>query len=103
MTRRRLRVPTRVASSCPRLTLLMAMNIHIQILVLILTGSACVRSTAAEVSLSLAQTAGYTRQHNPELRAARLRIDEARGRLLGSGRFANPEIGAEFMHDFRFE
>jgi cobalt-zinc-cadmium efflux system outer membrane protein len=59
--------------------------------------------TARDVSLSLNAAASYTRQNNPELQAARLRIDEARGRLLGSGRLANPEVGASFMHDFRFE
>jgi cobalt-zinc-cadmium efflux system outer membrane protein len=53
--------------------------------------------------LSLPDTAAYTRRHNPELAAARLRIDEARGRLLGSGRRANPEFGVDFKHDSRFE
>jgi cobalt-zinc-cadmium efflux system outer membrane protein len=58
---------------------------------------------AGDVTLSLSQTPAYVRQHNPELAAARLRIDEARGRMLGSGRLSNPEVGVDFMHDSRFE
>lgn len=53
------------------------------------------------VSVSLAQSATYTREHNPDLAAARLRIDEAKGRLLGSGRLSNPEIGLGFNSDRR--
>ena len=55
------------------------------------------------VSLSLPQIPDYTLRHNPDLAAARLRIDEARGRLLGAGRLANPELGVGFTHDRRFE
>lgn len=35
-------------------------------------------------------------RNNPALAAARLRIDEARGRLQQSGRLSNPELEAEF-------
>lgn len=77
----------------------MSFRIHIHILAIACSTSAF----AGEVSLSLSDTAGYTRKHNPELAAARLRIDEARGRLLGSGRRANPEFGVDFKHDSRFE
>lgn len=45
------------------------------------------------ISISLSQSASYTREHNPDLAAARLRIEEAKGRLLGSGRLSNPEVG----------
>jgi outer membrane protein, heavy metal efflux system len=58
---------------------------------------------AGEASLSLPGLPSYTKQHNPDLAAARLRITEAQGRLLGSGRFANPEAGVSFTHDRRFE
>ncbi|HWL53777.1 MAG TPA: TolC family protein [Chthoniobacteraceae bacterium] len=51
------------------------------------------------LTLSLAGSAGYTREHNPHLAAARLRIAEARGRLLGAGRLPNPEAGLEFRSD----
>jgi cobalt-zinc-cadmium efflux system outer membrane protein len=39
---------------------------------------------------------------NPSVAAARLRIEEARARFLGSGRLSNPELGFEFKHDDRF-
>ncbi len=55
---------------------------------------------AAEISLE--SVPARVRSSNPSLIAARLRIDEARGRLLGSGRLSNPEIGAGFSHDSRF-
>jgi len=54
---------------------------------------------ASAVTLSLEQSAGYTREHNPDLAAARLRIAEARGRLSGAGRLSNPEIGVDFRSD----
>ncbi len=41
-------------------------------------------------------------QHNPDLRAARLRIDEARGRVMQAGRLSNPAAGFELKHDPRF-
>lgn len=43
------------------------------------------------------------RQHNPGLKAARFRIDEARGRVMQAGRLSNPEAGFELKHDPRFE
>ena len=58
---------------------------------------------AAEIKLSLTQVPDRVSQHHPDLAAARLRIAEAQGRLLGAGRLANPELGASFMHDSRFE
>lgn len=39
--------------------------------------------------------------HNPQLAAARLRIEEARGRLLGSGRLSNPTFEAEYLQNVR--
>jgi cobalt-zinc-cadmium efflux system outer membrane protein len=35
--------------------------------------------------------------------AARLRIEEARGRFQGAGRLANPTLGVEMKHDRKFE
>jgi len=58
---------------------------------------------AADVRLSLADIPARTRTRNPDLAAARLRIDEAKGRLLGAGRLKNPEAGVSFTHDRRFE
>jgi outer membrane protein TolC len=37
--------------------------------------------------------------HNPALSAARLRVEEARGRLDGAGRWANPEIEFEYRQN----
>jgi len=58
---------------------------------------------AAELRLGLADVPARTRQHNLDLAAARLRIEEAKGRLLGAGRLKNPEAGVSFTHDKRFE
>ena len=51
---------------------------------------------AAEVRLTLESSAGYALKHNPALAAARLRIEEARGRLQQSGRLSNPELELDF-------
>lgn len=60
-----------------------------------------VRLPAESITLDAVPT--EVRTANPSLAAARLRIEEARGRLLGSGRLSNPELGAGFTHDRRFE
>lgn len=57
---------------------------------------------AAEVKIPYASISSHAVKHNPGLAAARLRIDEARARLLGAGRLSNPELGVEFKHDDRF-
>lgn len=57
---------------------------------------------ASTINVSLDQSAAYTRLNNPDLRAARLRIAEAEGRLLGSGRLANPEVGLDAKSNRRF-
>lgn len=59
--------------------------------------------SASAVTVSLDGVAGRVTRNNAELAAARLRIEEARGRLLGSGRLSNPELGLSFTHDRRFE
>jgi cobalt-zinc-cadmium efflux system outer membrane protein len=51
---------------------------------------------AAGVALSVDGAADYALVHNPTLAAARLRIEEARGRWQQSGRLANPELEIEF-------
>ncbi len=47
--------------------------------------------------LTPAEAAARARKANPDLTAARLRIDEARGRLTGAGRRPNPEMQIESM------
>ncbi len=67
----------------------------IQILTpILLLVSAC---AARALTLTPEGATDYALLHNPQLAAARLRIEEAHGRLTASGRWANPE--AEF--DFR--
>ena len=57
---------------------------------------------AAEVRLSYTTVSSYTVKHNPGLASARMRIEEAKARVIGAGRRANPELGLEFKHDDRF-
>lgn len=56
---------------------------------------------AGEVRLPLEAAPGYALRHNLPLAAARLRIDEARGRVLGAGRLTNPEVDLEFQQNLR--
>ncbi len=56
---------------------------------------------ACAVSLQLDGVGDYTLRHNPQLAAARLRIEEARGRLVGAGRLSNPELGLEVQQNVR--
>jgi cobalt-zinc-cadmium efflux system outer membrane protein len=56
---------------------------------------------AAETRLSVEGAAAYAEQHHPGLAAARLRIDEARGRLRQAGRLANPELELELSRNTR--
>jgi len=51
---------------------------------------------AGSVSLSVEGAADYALKRNPTLAAARLRIEEARGRLQQSGRLSNPELELDF-------
>lgn len=57
---------------------------------------------AGDLRVDLTAVPARVRSHNPDLAAARMRIDEARGRLLGAGRLTNPELGASFTHDSDF-
>ncbi len=54
------------------------------------------------VVVSLASIGNRIRAQNPDLAAARLRIQEAVGRMNQSGRLANPEIETGFEHNPRF-
>lgn len=51
--------------------------------------------------LSLDGIAARVRSHNPVLKAARLVVDEARGRELGSGRLPNPTLETSFQNESR--
>ena len=54
---------------------------------------------AGSVPLSVEGAAGYALKRNPTLAAARLRIEEARGRLQQSGRLSNPELELDFTRN----
>ena len=56
-------------------------------------------SPAARFTLDSAVS--YALTHNPDLAAARYSIEEARGRLLGSGRFSNPELESDLRPNVR--
>jgi cobalt-zinc-cadmium efflux system outer membrane protein len=56
-------------------------------------------SFAEEFSLSGIAT--RVRTHHPMLKAARLAVEEARGRQLGSGRLANPTLETSFQNESR--
>jgi cobalt-zinc-cadmium efflux system outer membrane protein len=48
---------------------------------------------ASDLTLSLSGIGPRVRSSHPALKAARLTVDEARGRHLASGRLANPTAG----------
>ncbi len=56
---------------------------------------------ADALKLTLTEIPSRVSRHNPELRAARVAIDEARARLLGAGRLANPTLEFEFQNESR--
>ncbi len=58
-------------------------------------------SPAPALTLSLSEIAPRVRGHHPQLKAARLAVEEARGRQLGAGRLANPSLGFEFQNESR--
>jgi len=61
-------------------------------------------SLRAEPALvvTLSSVADRVRSQNPDLAAARLRIDEAVGRMKQSGRLTNPTLDTSFEHNSRF-
>lgn len=59
-------------------------------------------SSAQALDVSLSDVSSRVTSHNPMLSAARLRIDEARGRMQQAGRLSNPEVGFELKHDDRY-
>lgn len=54
--------------------------------------------TAPAITLSLSEVAPRVRSHHPILKAARIAVEEARGRQLGAGRLANPTFGYDFQN-----
>ncbi len=54
---------------------------------------------AAAFTLTLNDVPSRVRAHHPSLKAARLAIEEARGRQLGAGRLANPTLGVDWRSE----
>jgi outer membrane protein, heavy metal efflux system len=54
---------------------------------------------AGPVTLRVDQLPHSVLTRNPQLKAARLRVEEARGRLLGAGRLSNPELQLDFTRN----
>ena len=54
------------------------------------------------VVVSLSSIGNRIRAQNPDLAAARLRIQEALGRMNQSGRLTNPEFDTSLDHNSRF-
>lgn len=52
--------------------------------------------------ITLPNIADRVRSQNPDLAAARVRIKEAQGRLVQSGRLSNPDLDTSFEHNSRF-
>ena len=70
----------------------------------VLALAAMVYPLAAEPAavVSLASVGGRIRAQNPDLAAARLRIQEALGRINQAGRLTNPELETSLEHNPRF-
>jgi len=66
---------------------------------LFLTALLSVSTAVSALTLSFSEIGPRVRQNNPSLKAARLAVDEARGRQLGAGRLANPTVGGEFQNE----
>ncbi len=54
---------------------------------------------ASAFTLTLSDVGPRVRAAHPSLKAARLAVDEARGRQLGSGRLSNPTVATEFQNE----
>jgi cobalt-zinc-cadmium efflux system outer membrane protein len=67
---------------------------------LISLGSPLLAEPALVITLS--GVPARIRSQNPDLAAARLRIDEAVGRMKQAGRLSNPELETSFEHNSRF-
>lgn len=67
------------------------------VLILFLSGAV----TASGLTLSLESIPGRVRSFHPSLKAARLAVEEARGRQLGAGRWSNPSVGLEAQNESR--
>jgi outer membrane protein, heavy metal efflux system len=73
------------------------MSLRIFLFLICLLSGACITSALANsLPLTPESAVAYALKHNPSLAAARLGIEEARGRLKQSGRLSNPELELGF-------
>lgn len=56
-------------------------------------------STASAVTLTLSDIGPRVRASHPSLKAARMTVEEARGRQLGAGRLSNPTVGLDSRNE----
>lgn len=56
-------------------------------------------SSASALTLSLSDIGPRVRAAHPSLKAARMAVEEARGRQLGAGRLANPTVGVDSRNE----
>ena len=77
------------------------MNLRTNIITVIASATFALSATARDLSLSVESAAAYAIKNNAALAAARLRIEEARGRLEGVGRRPNPELEWELSQNAR--
>ena len=56
-------------------------------------------SSAPALTLSLSDIGPRVRAAHPSLKAARMAVEEARGRQLGAGRLANPSVGMDSRNE----
>ncbi|MCA1962431.1 MAG: TolC family protein [Prosthecobacter sp.] len=61
----------------------------------------CLAATSQALALQLDAIAERVRTQHPALKAARLAIDEARGRQLAAGRLPNPALETSFQNESR--
>lgn len=58
-------------------------------------------SPAWSLTLTFSDIAPRVSRHHPQLLAARMAVEEAKGRQLGAGRLSNPTAGFEFQNESR--
>jgi cobalt-zinc-cadmium efflux system outer membrane protein len=56
---------------------------------------------ASDVTLSLSEIPSRVRSAHPSLKAARLAVDEAKGRHLAAGRLSNPTAAVDYQNESR--
>ena len=76
-------------------------SLHTLALLALISLSPPLRAEPALV-ITLSGVPERIRAQNPDLAAARLRIDEAVGRMKQAGRLSNPELETSFEHNSRF-